>query len=96
MAPAIFCRQDGESSTSTAEAFFDATAGARHLLFIKWFIPGDLKATNGFVSSSDMQLSSILLRILGGDALRTPAKGGGGTQGPDCFFSFYHRVFLLI
>jgi hypothetical protein len=95
MAPAIFCRQGGESSTSTAEAFLDATAGARRLLFIKWCVPGDLKATSGFVSSSDMELSSILLWILGGDALRTPAIGGGGTQGPDCVFYFSPRVFSV-
>jgi hypothetical protein len=26
---------------------------------------------------------------------RSPAVGGGGTQGPDCFFIFCSRVFLV-
>jgi hypothetical protein len=96
MAPAIFCRQGGDSSTSSAEAFLDAAAGARRLLFIKWCVPGDLKVASGFVFSSEMELSSTLLRILGGDALRTPAIGGDGTQGPDCVFNFSLGCFLLI
>ncbi|KAK1661871.1 hypothetical protein QYE76_050030 [Lolium multiflorum] len=88
-APMIFYRQSGEITTSTTEAFFESAAGARRLLFIKWCVPGDLKVTSGFDSSSKMERSSILLQFLGGDALRTSAIGGGGTQGPDCFFTFY-------
>jgi hypothetical protein len=30
--------------------------------------------------------------LLGGDASRTSARGGGGTQGLDCKFSFVPRV----
>jgi hypothetical protein len=58
------------------EAFFESDAGARRLLFIKWCVPGGLKVTNGFDSSSEMGLSSILLWILGGDTLRTPVTSG--------------------
>jgi hypothetical protein len=96
MAYAIFCRQGGGSSTSTAEVFFESAAGARRLLFIKWCVPVEEKATSGFDSSSEMELSSILLRFLGGDALRTPTICGGGTQGSDFFFSFCPRVFSII
>jgi hypothetical protein len=92
LAPAIFCRHGGDTSTSTAEAFNDAAAGARRLLFIKWSVPGDLKVTSGIVFSSEMELSSTLLRILGGDAMRAPAIGGGGIQGPDRVFFFSPRV----
>jgi hypothetical protein len=92
LAPAIFCRHGGDTSTSTAEAFIDAAAGARRLLFIKWSVPGDLKVTSGIVFSSEMELSSTLLRILGGDAMRAPAIGGGGIQGPDRVFFFSPRV----
>lgn len=70
-ASAIFCRQGGETTTSTAEAFFESAAGAWRLLFIKWCVPGELKVTGGFNSSSGMELLSILsilLWILGGDA----------------------------
>jgi hypothetical protein len=95
-APVIFCRQGGAITTSNTEAFFESAAGARCLLFIKWFVPGDQKVTSGFDSSSKMELSSILLRFLGADALRTPATGGGGTQGPDCCSTFCPRVFSVI
>jgi hypothetical protein len=57
---AIFCRQGDESSTSTAEAFFESAAGARRLLFTKWCVPSELKVTSGFDSSSEMDLLSIL------------------------------------
>jgi hypothetical protein len=70
-ASAIFCRQGGETTSSTAEAFFDSAVGAWRLLFIKWCVPGELKVTGGFDSSSGMELLSILsilLWILGGDA----------------------------
>jgi hypothetical protein len=48
-------RRRGETSTSTAQAFFESAAGARHLLFTKWFVPGDQKATNDFDSSLLME-----------------------------------------
>jgi hypothetical protein len=35
-------------------------------------------------------------RILGGNALRMPANGGGDAQGPDCFLTFCPRVFSVI
>jgi hypothetical protein len=53
-----------------------------------------MKATSGFDSSSEMELLSILLRILSGDALRTPATGGGDTSGLDRFLSFFVGCFL--
>jgi hypothetical protein len=39
-------------------------------------------------------LSSSLAAHLGGNVSRSPATGGGGAQGPDCFFIFCLRVFL--
>ncbi|XP_047085458.1 uncharacterized protein LOC124696841 [Lolium rigidum] len=39
--------------------------------------------------------SSILVLFLGGDAWRTPASGGGGIQGLDCFSSFCSQVFYV-
>jgi hypothetical protein len=41
-----------------------------------------------------MELASILLRILGDDALRTLATGGGDTCGLDCFLVFFVGCFL--
>jgi hypothetical protein len=96
MASAIFYRQGDESYTSTAEAFFESAAGVRHLLFIKWCVPGELKATIGFDSLSEMELSSILLWILGGNALRIPATGGGDTCGLDGFLAFFVGCFFTI
>jgi hypothetical protein len=32
---------------------------------------------------------------LDGNIWRSPAFGGGGAQGPDCFFYFCSRVFFL-
>jgi hypothetical protein len=41
-------------------------------------------------------LSSISASYLDGSVSRSPANGGGGTQGPDCFFNFCLRVFYVI
>jgi hypothetical protein len=39
--------------------------------------------------------ASILLLFLGGNALSTPASGGGGTQGLDCLEKNCTRMFSI-
>jgi hypothetical protein len=42
-----------------------------------------------------VELSSILLSGLGGDASSSPALGGRGNEGLDWFLSFYFRVISI-
>jgi hypothetical protein len=96
LATAIFCRHGGKSSTSDAEALHRirrrSSVPLRHQVVRPRWLGGDRRLWF-FVGRG---CSSSLPLILGGDAFRTPAICGGGTQGLDRFSYLCPRVFFTI
>jgi hypothetical protein len=94
-AVAIHCRSGGRSSTSGAEAISLPGHGSskpvhHEVIHSSWRSGGPcsrLVVGRGLPSCRPL--------FLGGDALRTPARGGGGAQGLDCRVSFSFRVLVV-
>jgi hypothetical protein len=92
---AIYCRLGGRISTSTMEAWSRSGHGSsrpihHEVMRSPWRVGGPrlrLVAGRGLPSCRSL--------FLGGDALRTPARGGGGALGLDCFVSFSSRVLFV-
>jgi hypothetical protein len=95
-APVIFCRQGGEFTTSDEEAMICPRRGCSKPLpceVIRSPQEGGGPRQRIFVGRG---LPSSWPLLLGGDAWRTPAIGGGGAQGPDRVSSFCLRVLVVI
>jgi hypothetical protein len=94
-ASVILCRQDGEISTSGAEGLHRFRRGCSKPLCYEvirspWLRGGPrlwIIARRGLLSSRSL--------FLGGDALRTPARSGGGAQGLHCMYFFCFRVLCV-
>jgi hypothetical protein len=93
-ASAILCRQGGDFSTSTVEALHlrcgCSKLSGHEVICSPWLESGPQRQI-----SAGRRLPSNWPLFLGGDALRTPAKCGGGTEGLDCFISFSSRVLCV-
>jgi hypothetical protein len=86
----------GPSSTSVAEALLWIRCWSSSLLRHQVVRPRWLGGDQWLRFFVGRERSSCMPLFLGGDALRTPARGGGDTQGPDCVLSFRSRVFSVI
>jgi hypothetical protein len=93
-ASATLCRQGGDIQTSTVEAF--------HLRCGCSKLPGHEVMRSPWLGSGPRRqinvgrgLPSSWPLFLGGNAWRTPAKCGGGTDGLDCFRSSSSRVLCV-
>jgi hypothetical protein len=93
-ASATLCRQGGDIQTSTVEAF--------HLRCGCSKLPGHEVMRSPWLGSGPRRqinvgrgLPSSWPLFLGGNAWRTPAKCGGGTEGLDCFRSSSSRVLCV-
>jgi hypothetical protein len=95
IAVAIYCRNGDENSTSHEEALSRSSHGSS-------------KPIHHEVMRSPWRLGRPWLRLiigrglpscwpllLGGDASRTPTRGGGGVQGLDCKLSFSSKVLFV-
>jgi hypothetical protein len=92
-APVIFCRQGGMSSTSMMEALrirrWSSMLPRRQVVR-----PRRLGGSQRLWFYVGRRPSSALPLLLGGNALRTPAFGGGDARGLDCFASLVPGCFL--
>jgi hypothetical protein len=90
----ILCRQGGVISTSASEALHSSRGGSttpcHQVVCPRWL--GDGLRLRNFVGREPL---STLFLFLGGNAWRTPASGGGGTQGLDCLESLCSKVFSV-
>jgi hypothetical protein len=89
------CRsQGGMNSTSTVEAFHlrcgCSKLSGHEVICSPWLESGPQRQIN-----AGRRLPSNWPLFLGGDAWRTPAMCGGGTEGLDCFISFSSRVLCV-
>jgi hypothetical protein len=93
-ASTILCWQGGDFSTSTVEAFHlrcgCSKLSGHEVIRSPWLGSGPRRQIN-----AGRRLPSNWPLFLGGDACRTPAKCGGGTEGLDCFRSFSSRVLCV-
>jgi hypothetical protein len=92
-ASAIFGRYGGQqSTTSRKEALLHprgwSSASCRHQVVRPRWCPG-VRRRRIYAGKG---CSGVCAQFLGGDAMRTPASGGRGFQGPDCFSIFSPRV----
>jgi hypothetical protein len=94
-ASAISCRHGGGISTSDEEAIINSAAEARRHLATKWSRPRWLGDGRWQKDHAGREPTSCSLSILGGDAWRTPASCGGGTQVLDCLVQIRCRVFSV-
>jgi hypothetical protein len=91
----IYGRLGGRISTSMKEAWSRSSHGSSRLthhevMHSPWRVGGpwlQLVVGRGLPSCSSL--------LLGGDALRTPARGGGGALRLDCLLSFSSRVLYV-
>jgi hypothetical protein len=92
---AIFGRTSGPSSTSKTEALCSVrrSSSSLHRQVVR---PRRRRSDRRISFVVESLLSSSLAAHLGGNVLRSPATGGGGAQGPDCFLFFCLKVFLAI
>jgi hypothetical protein len=92
---AIYCRHGGSTSTSVVEAFTRSGHGgskpAHHEVICSPWRPSGpwLRLVVG------RGLPSCRPLFFGGDASRTPARGGGGALGLDCLVSISSRVLYV-
>jgi hypothetical protein len=84
---AIFGRTSGLSSTSKTEALCSVRRSSSSL-HLQVVCPCRRRSNRRISFVVGSLLSSSLAAHLGGNVLRSPATGGGGAQGPDCFFKF--------
>jgi hypothetical protein len=91
----ILCRQGGNRSTSMWEAFSRHCRGCLNSLRDEVILSPHRSEGPWWMSVIGRGLPSSWPLLLGGDALRTPANGGEGAQGPDCFSSLCSRVFYV-
>jgi hypothetical protein len=90
----ILCRQGGDISTSTEEAFHlrcgCSKLSGHEVICSPWLGSGPRRQIN-----AGRRLPSNWPLFLGGDAWRTPTKCGGGTEGLDCFRSSSSRALCV-
>jgi hypothetical protein len=94
-ASVILCRQGGISSTSMMEAFSRHCRGCSNSLRGEVIRSPHRREGPRWMSVVGRGLPSSWSLLLGGDASRTPAKGGDDAQGPVCFLSLCSRVFSV-
>jgi hypothetical protein len=95
LASTILCRHGGEISTSTTEALHRSSRGCSKPLSHEVTCSSWLGGGPRLRIHAGRGLPSRRPLLLGGDALRTPAIGGGDAQGRDCILSFSSRVFCV-
>jgi hypothetical protein len=95
LASAIFRRHGGISPTSRSEAllpsYWSSAPCSHQVVCPRWF-----RGVQRRRSYAGKGCSGACALFLGGDALRTPTSGGGGTQGLDCVPILSSRVFFVI
>lgn len=94
LASTIFCRHGGSSTTSSSEASIPSCWGSAsrfHQVVRPRWSPGVQRRR----SYAGFGCSSLCALFLHGDTLRTPASGGGASQGPDCVFISCPRVCIV-
>jgi hypothetical protein len=96
LAAVIYGRQGGPFSTSSLEALIGFFCWSSTGSFLQVVCPRSQLNGRRQESIAGVGLSSAQLSDLGGDALRSPAVGGGGTRALDCFSSLGARVFFVI
>jgi hypothetical protein len=89
------CRQGGNSSTSMLEACSRHCRGCSNSLRGEVIRSPHRREGPRWMSVIRRGLPSSWSLLLGGDASRTPAKGGDDAQGPDCFLSLCSWVFFV-
>jgi hypothetical protein len=92
---AIHCRSDGKSSTSGVEAITLPDHGSSKPVHHE--VIRSPRRSGGPCPRLVVRrgLPSCRPLFLGGDALRTPTRGGGGAQGLDCRVSFSSGVLVV-
>jgi hypothetical protein len=91
----ILGRQGGPSSTSMTEALLCFVRRSSTPLHRQVVRPRRRRGGWWMLSFAGSVLLGISVPNFDGNVLRSPATGGGGTQGPDCVFFFCSRVFLV-
>jgi hypothetical protein len=84
----IFGRHGGPSATSKTEALLRSVRRSSSTLRRQVVRPRWRRIGRRISSIAGSMLSSISASYLDGSVSRSPAVGGGGAQGPDCFFTF--------
>ncbi|XP_071681951.1 uncharacterized protein [Lolium perenne] len=92
---AIFGRHGGPTTTSKTEALLCFVRRGSTLLRRQVVRPRRRRSDRRMQSCAGSVLLGISAPHLDGNVLRSPAVGGGGTQGPDCFFIFCSRVLFV-
>jgi hypothetical protein len=95
IASVILCRQGGISSTSMLEACSRHCCGCSNSLRGEVIHSPHRREGPWWMSVVGRGLPSSWSLFLGGDASRTPVKGGDDAQGPDCFLSLCSKVFYV-
>jgi hypothetical protein len=95
IASLILCRQGGNSSTSMLEACSRHCRGCSNSLRGEVICSPHRREGPWWMSVVGRGLPSSWSLLLGGDASRTPMKGGDDAQGPDCFLSLCSWVFFV-
>jgi hypothetical protein len=92
----ILGRQGGPSTTSIAEALLRSVRRSSALLHRQVVRPRRRRSDRRIRSFAGSMLLSNLASYLDGNVWRSPASGGGDSQGPDCFPRFCPRVFFVM
>jgi hypothetical protein len=95
-AAANLCRNGGESTTSDGEAFLRSGRGCSNSLHHEVIRSPWRRGGPRLKIDAGRGLPSSWSLLLGGDASRMPACGGGSAQGPICKNSFCSGVLSII
>jgi hypothetical protein len=91
-----FGRHGGPSATSMMEALLRYVRRSSSSLHRQVVRPRRRRNGRRICSIAGSMPPSNSASYLDGSVSRSPANGGGGAQGPDCFFSFCLGVFYVI
>jgi hypothetical protein len=91
----IFGRQSDPSSTSKTEALHRTIRRSSTLLHRQVVRPRRRRSGRRIRCFAGRMLLSSSASNLDRIVSRSPARGGGGAQGPNCFSSFCPRVFSV-